>query len=192
MTSPRTSPHVYGSEVSKTTISTITDKVLDGMAEPAVGSGLFIDCMQKAVVAAIVALAGLVLLPVVALVLGTVVYGAGPLVSVVGDALSYGTGLLRLLVVGSTAVQLSWVAGLAMLLSVVTDAPLGAGRSYGDAYRAVQLVKGRRPVTSVRRFGGGVDVPSSGCRSWSLSTSAGRWRCCGRTGTASNRGWHSA
>ncbi|GAB2921415.1 ABC transporter permease subunit [Rhodococcus aerolatus] len=82
---------------------------------------------QKAVVAALVALAGLVLLPVVALALGTVVYGTGPLVSPVGDALPFGTGLLRLLVVvGYTAVQLSWVAGLAMLLSVATDAPLGA------------------------------------------------------------------
>lgn len=82
---------------------------------------------QKAVVATLITLAGLALLPAVALALGTVVYGAGPLVSPIGDALPYGTGLLRLLVVVCyTAVQLSWVAGLALFLSVMTDAPLGA------------------------------------------------------------------
>jgi ABC-2 type transport system permease protein len=82
---------------------------------------------QKATVAAIVSVAGLVLLPAVALALGTVLYGTSALVSPVGDALPYGAGLVRLVVlVAYTAVQLSWVAGLAVLLSVTTDAPLGA------------------------------------------------------------------
>lgn len=82
---------------------------------------------QKAVVAALLSVAALVLLPVVALALGTAVYGAGPLLSPVGEALPFSTGVVRLvLVVAFIAVHLSWVAGLAMLLSVATDAPLGA------------------------------------------------------------------
>lgn len=82
---------------------------------------------QKALVAGGVAVAGLVLLPAVALALGTLAYGAKPVLNPVGEALGYGTGVLRLvLAVVFIAVQLSWVAGLAMAMSVLTDAPLGA------------------------------------------------------------------
>lgn len=82
---------------------------------------------QKAAVAAILGIAGLVLLPAVALGLGTVAYGAGPVVTPIGEALDYGTGLVRLVVaVVFVIVQLSWVAGMALALSVFTDAPLGA------------------------------------------------------------------
>ncbi len=82
---------------------------------------------QKALVAGGVAVAGLVLLPAVALALGTLAYGANPVLNPVGEALGYGTGVVRLiLAVVFIAVQLSWVAGLAMAMSVLTDAPLGA------------------------------------------------------------------
>ncbi len=82
---------------------------------------------QKAIVAALLSLAALVVLPLVALALGTLVYGDGPLASPTGETLTYGNGVLRLLLATVyVALQLSWVAGVATLLSVVTDAPLGA------------------------------------------------------------------
>jgi ABC-2 type transport system permease protein len=82
---------------------------------------------QKAVVAALLALAAVLLLPVVALTVGTLAYGAGDLVSPTGVSLDYGPGTTRLLAgAGYLAVHLAWVAALALLLSVSTDAPLGA------------------------------------------------------------------
>ena len=82
---------------------------------------------QKALVAGLVSVFGLVLLPAVALALGTAMYGANPVLNPVGEALGYGQGTGRLvLIVLFVAVQLSWVAGLAMAMSVLTDAPLGA------------------------------------------------------------------
>jgi len=82
---------------------------------------------QKAIVAALLSLATLLVLPVVAVVLGTLVYGAGDYLSPTGESLPYGTALVRIaLAVAYLAVHLLWVAGVASLLSVVTDAPLGA------------------------------------------------------------------
>jgi ABC-2 type transport system permease protein len=82
---------------------------------------------QKAVVAGLLSLVAIVLLPVVALLVGSLAYGAGNLVSPTGESLTYGQASVRvLLAAGYVAVQLSWVAALALLLSVSTDAPLGA------------------------------------------------------------------
>ena len=82
---------------------------------------------QKAVVAAVLSLAALLLLPVVALGVGTLAYGAGDMVSPTGVSLDYAPGVAKVLS-GAVylAVHLSWVAALALLLSVSTDAPLGA------------------------------------------------------------------
>jgi ABC-2 type transport system permease protein len=82
---------------------------------------------QKAIVAAVLSTAVLLVLPVVSLVVGTLAYGGGDLVSPTGESLDYWTAVGRVLL-GAVyvAVQLSWVAALAMLLSVSTDAPLGA------------------------------------------------------------------
>ena len=82
---------------------------------------------QKAVVAALLSLAALLLLPVVALAVGTLAYGAGDMVSPTGVSLDYAPGVAKVLS-GAVylAVHLSWVAALALLLSVSTDAPLGA------------------------------------------------------------------
>jgi ABC-2 type transport system permease protein len=82
---------------------------------------------QKAVVAGLLSLAALLLLPLVALVVGTVAYGGGDLVSPTGESLGYWPAAGRVLL-GAVyvAIQLSWVAALALLLSVSTDAPLGA------------------------------------------------------------------
>lgn len=82
---------------------------------------------QKVIVAGLLSGTVLVLLPVVALALGTLVYGDGPYSSPTGETLPYGTAVLRLLlVVVYLACYLSWVGGVATLLSVATDAPLGA------------------------------------------------------------------
>ncbi len=82
---------------------------------------------QKALASALLSLFALVLLPAVALVVGLVWYGTGQLVSPSGEALPFGDGLVAvLLAVGYLAVHLCWVAGVALFLSVLTDAPLGA------------------------------------------------------------------
>ena len=82
---------------------------------------------QKAIVAGALSVAAIVLLPVVALTVGSLAYGTGDLVSVTGESLTFWTGAGRVLL-GALyiAVNLSWVAALATLLSVSTDAPLGA------------------------------------------------------------------
>jgi ABC-2 type transport system permease protein len=70
---------------------------------------------------------GLVVLPAVSLLVGVLWYGTGDMVSPVGDALPFGTAVGRIaLTVAYLSVHLLWVAGLALLLSVSTDAPLGA------------------------------------------------------------------
>jgi ABC-2 type transport system permease protein len=82
---------------------------------------------QKILVAGLLSLAALILLPTTAYLVGLVAYGSGPLSTPIGDQFGTGPGLVRLaVVVGYFAIQLTWVAGLAFLLSVLTDAPLGA------------------------------------------------------------------
>ncbi len=82
---------------------------------------------QKILVAGLLSLAALVILAVTAYVVGLIAYGTGPLSTPIGEEFDTGTGLARLgVVLGYLAIQLTWVAGLAFLLSVVTDAPLGA------------------------------------------------------------------
>jgi len=82
---------------------------------------------QKALVSGFLAFLAVLLLPVVALVVGTLAYGAGDLVSPTGESLGYGVAVGRVLLGGVyVALSLLWVAGLATLLSVSTDAPLGA------------------------------------------------------------------
>jgi ABC-2 type transport system permease protein len=82
---------------------------------------------QKAIVAGILSLLGLVLLPAVSLLVGAIWYGTSDLVGPTGEALSFGTAVGRIgLATAYLAVHLLWVAGLALLLSVTTDAPLGA------------------------------------------------------------------
>jgi ABC-2 type transport system permease protein len=82
---------------------------------------------QKAVVAGLLSLAALLLLPVVALVVGTLAYGGGDVLSPTGESLGYWPAVGRVLLGALyVAIQLTWVAALALLLSVSTDAPLGA------------------------------------------------------------------
>jgi ABC-2 type transport system permease protein len=82
---------------------------------------------QKAIVAALLSLAGLILLPAVSLLVGVLWYGTGDLVSPTGEALPFGMAIGRIaLAVCFLAISLYWVAGLALLFGVSTDAPLGA------------------------------------------------------------------
>jgi ABC-2 type transport system permease protein len=81
----------------------------------------------KLMVAAGYSVVAMLTLAGTALLAGTLRYGWAPLRSVVAAELPPGEGLVRmLLVLGYLAIGLLVVASLAFLLSVVTDAPLGA------------------------------------------------------------------
>jgi ABC-2 type transport system permease protein len=81
----------------------------------------------KLVVALLYSLLALVLLTGTALLVGTLRYGWHPLGSTIAASIPPGQGVLRLLgIVAYLAVTMLVVAGLAFLLSVSTDAALGA------------------------------------------------------------------
>jgi ABC-2 type transport system permease protein len=68
-----------------------------------------------------------VLLPTVAYLAGGIFFGWDPLRSPLGGDLDTGTSIARIAIsVGYVGVSLLFVAGLGFLLSVWTDAPLGA------------------------------------------------------------------
>ena len=82
---------------------------------------------SKLTVALGLSLAAMVLLPVVALAVGTAAYGWGPLEIPTGGALPAGTAAQRLFaVIAYIFVSQLVTAGLAFWLSTKTDAPLGA------------------------------------------------------------------
>lgn len=82
---------------------------------------------QKAVASALLSLFAIALLPGVALAVGIVFYGTGEAISPTGDAIEFGQSMIALvLTICYLAVHLLWVAGLALFLTVSTDAPLGA------------------------------------------------------------------
>jgi ABC-2 type transport system permease protein len=82
---------------------------------------------QKIVVAAGSGIVALILLPLVALLVGTVAYGWNDTENPTGETYSAWSGVARLtLVVGYLALSLLLVAAVAFWLSTVTDAPLGA------------------------------------------------------------------
>ncbi|MFE5404456.1 ABC transporter permease [Streptomyces sp. NPDC056580] len=83
--------------------------------------------LSKLAVGLGLSLAAMVLLPVVALAVGTAAYGWGPLQIPTGGALDPGTAAQRLVVVVAYVFVSQLVtAGLAFWLSTRTDAPLGA------------------------------------------------------------------
>jgi ABC-2 type transport system permease protein len=82
---------------------------------------------QKAMVSALLSALALFLLPAVATAVGVLFYGAGDALSPAGESTPFDNAIVRIsLAVVYLFVHLSWVAALAMLLSVSTDAPLGA------------------------------------------------------------------
>jgi ABC-2 type transport system permease protein len=81
----------------------------------------------KLIVALVSALVALVALAGTALLVGTLRYGWHPLSSTIAAEIPAGEGVLRLLaILGYLALTLMIVAGLAFLLSTLTDAALGA------------------------------------------------------------------
>ncbi|MGW5821309.1 ABC transporter permease, partial [Streptomyces noursei] len=83
--------------------------------------------LSKFTVGLVFSAAAMLLLPVVALAVGTAAYGWGPLQLPTGGALAPGDAVLRLAVVtGYVFVSQLVTAALAFWLSTVTDAPLGA------------------------------------------------------------------
>lgn len=82
---------------------------------------------QKAIASGLLSALTIVILPVSALVAGTIWYGTGEAISPTGDSIAFSDSLVALaLATAYLLVHLAWVAGLALLLSVSTDAPLGA------------------------------------------------------------------
>ncbi|MEU0900726.1 ABC transporter permease [Streptomyces massasporeus] len=82
---------------------------------------------SKLAVGLSLSLAAMVLLPVVALLVGTAAYGWGPLELPTGGSLSTGTAAQRILIVVAYIMVSQLVtAALAFWLSTRTDAPLGA------------------------------------------------------------------
>jgi ABC-2 type transport system permease protein len=82
---------------------------------------------QKAVVSALLTALALVVLPAVAIGVGVLFYGTGDALSPTGSSMPFDTAMVRIaLAIGYLFVHLAWVAALAMLFSVSTDAPLGA------------------------------------------------------------------
>lgn len=82
---------------------------------------------QKALVATALSVITVAVLPAVALVAGVIFYGADDAISPTGEAAPFWTAVVSLaMCVGYIAIHLAWIAGLALLLSVSTDAPLGA------------------------------------------------------------------
>ncbi|MGW2379169.1 ABC transporter permease [Streptomyces sp. NPDC001658] len=82
---------------------------------------------SKLVVGLTLSLAAMVLLPVVALAVGSVAYGWGPLELPTGGSLAAGTAAQRLLItIGYIFISQLITAALAFWLSTRTDAPLGA------------------------------------------------------------------
>ena len=82
---------------------------------------------RKLVVALLFSLFALVLLPVVAYLSGGLFFGWAPIRTPLGTTLPTGDALVRLgIIVGYLALTLVFVSALAFLLSVWTDAPLGA------------------------------------------------------------------
>jgi ABC-2 type transport system permease protein len=82
---------------------------------------------QKAIVSVLLTALALTVLPAVAIGIGVLFYGTGDALSPTGDSLPFDTAIVRIaLAVAYLFVHLSWVAALALLLAVSTDAPLGA------------------------------------------------------------------
>lgn len=109
--------------------------------------------VQKALVAATLSAAGIFVLVTMSLVVGTIRYGADSLVTPFGDSMSYGEAVARIaLACTYTAISLLWVAGLATLLSVWTDAPLGAVGGTVMVAILIEILEQITPLGDLRDF----------------------------------------
>ena len=82
---------------------------------------------QKVAVSLLLAAAGLALLAGIAFAVGVLAYGTGGLQTPLGEQLGLGESVARLAAASAlVGIHLLWAAGLGTLLTVLTDAPLGA------------------------------------------------------------------
>lgn len=82
---------------------------------------------QKALAAGALSALALVLFPATALLVGVIWYGVSDATSPTGDAVPFGTSVVAMAITTAyVVVQLSWIAGFTLFLSVSLDAPLGA------------------------------------------------------------------
>lgn len=82
---------------------------------------------QKLIVGLVLSFGAIATLPVVSYAIGLVAFGSGPLDSPLGLTFAFGEGLLRIAAIALYVfVSLLFAAGVAFLMSVLTDAPLGA------------------------------------------------------------------
>lgn len=82
---------------------------------------------QKIVVAALLTVGAVALLTFTSYGMGLLLYGNGPLITPVGETFTGSAIFIRLLLVTSyILIYLLWVAGLATLMTVATNVPLGA------------------------------------------------------------------
>ncbi|MHB1066004.1 MAG: ABC transporter permease [Candidatus Nanopelagicales bacterium] len=82
---------------------------------------------QKLVVGLALSLGAIAVLPIASYAIGLVAFGNGPLQSPLGTTFTAGEALARISAMGSYIfVSLLFAAGVAFLMSVLTDAPLGA------------------------------------------------------------------
>lgn len=82
---------------------------------------------QKLIVGLTLSLGAIATLPIASFIIGLVAFGSGPLQSPVGATYSMTESLWRIAAIGGFIfVSLLFAAGVAFLMSVLTDAPLGA------------------------------------------------------------------
>ncbi len=82
---------------------------------------------QKLIVGLVLSLCAIALLPVVSYFIGLIAFGSGPLGSPLGLSFAFGEGLMRIAAIALYVfISLLFAAGVAFLMSVLTDAPLGA------------------------------------------------------------------
>ncbi|SDM77950.1 ABC transporter permease [Allokutzneria albata] len=123
---------------------------------------------QKALVSGLLSVLGLLVLPAMSLLVGLIWYGGGDMVTPTGESVPLADGLIALgLALCYLAVHLFWVAGLALLLSVSTDAPLSAVGGAALVSIVSQILNQITDLGSLREF-----LPTHYSYAWSdlLST----------------------
>jgi len=82
---------------------------------------------QKLIVGLVLSLGAIATLPVASFIIGLIAFGSGPLESPLGATFTFTEGLWRIAAIGLYIfISLLFAAGIAFLMSVLTDAPLGA------------------------------------------------------------------
>ena len=107
----------------------------------------------KAIVGLLLTVLVLLALVVASWAIGAIAFGTGPLASPFGGALTQGQSLQRLSVITAyIAITLLFPAGLAFLMSVLTDVPLGAVGTAVIVVIVLNILDAIEALGTVRRF----------------------------------------